>query len=108
MAGLVFQRCLQLQGAARFVSSFDRPNIRYTIVEKNNPTDQLLRFVAEHRGEAGIVYCQSRRRVEQLAERLEAVLDASSEGALFDATVEALEGVIGLLSRLSPRIAATR
>ena len=63
---------LQLQDAARFVSSFDRPNIRYTIVEKSKPAEQLLQFVDAHRGEAGIVYCQSRRRVEQLADRLRA------------------------------------
>ncbi|MEO7937448.1 MAG: DNA helicase RecQ, partial [Burkholderiaceae bacterium] len=59
---------LQLQAARAFVSSFDRPNIRYTIVEKKDPTTQLLRFVqGEHPGEAGIVYCQSRKRVEEIA-----------------------------------------
>ena len=62
---------LQLQGAGQFVSSFDRPNIRYTIVEKADPTRQLLRFIQrEHAGEAGIVYCQSRKRVEEVAELL--------------------------------------
>ena len=59
---------LQLQAARRFVSSFDRPNIRYTIVEKREATQQLLRFVqGEHLGDAGIVYCQSRKRVEEVA-----------------------------------------
>ncbi len=59
---------LQLQNARQFVSSFDRPNIRYTIVEKRDATQQLLRFISsEHRGEAGIVYCQSRKRVEDIA-----------------------------------------
>ncbi|WP_066152336.1 DNA helicase RecQ [Hydrogenophaga pseudoflava] len=63
---------LQLQDARRFVSSFDRPNIRYTIVEKKDGTQQLLRFIRdEHmngRGhDAGIVYCQSRKRVEEVA-----------------------------------------
>ncbi|MBU3738772.1 MAG: RecQ family ATP-dependent DNA helicase, partial [Rhodoferax sp.] len=59
---------LQLQEARLFISSFDRPNIRYAIVEKTDPAQQLLRFIAtEHPGEAGIVYCQSRRRVEEIA-----------------------------------------
>jgi ATP-dependent DNA helicase RecQ len=64
---------LRLEGARQFVSSFDRPNIRYTIVEKTEPMRQLLRFIqSEHEGEAGIVYCQSRRRVEEVAEQLQA------------------------------------
>jgi ATP-dependent DNA helicase RecQ len=59
---------LQLQEARVFVSSFDRPNIRYRIVEKANPRAQLLAFLrAEHEGEAGIVYCLSRRKVEETA-----------------------------------------
>ncbi|NMM08032.1 RecQ family ATP-dependent DNA helicase [Polaromonas sp.] len=59
---------LKLEEAREFVSSFDRPNIRYTIVEKTDATRQLLRFVeTEHDGEAGIVYCQSRKRVEEIA-----------------------------------------
>jgi ATP-dependent DNA helicase RecQ len=62
---------LQLEGAGQFVSSFDRPNIRYTIVEKKDPTQQLLRFIRhEHAGDAGVVYCQSRKRVEEVAELL--------------------------------------
>ena len=62
---------LQLQDARAFVSSFDRPNIRYTIVEKRDSTLQLLRFIErEHGGEAGIVYCQSRRKVEEIAQTL--------------------------------------
>jgi ATP-dependent DNA helicase RecQ len=64
---------LQLQDARQFISSFDRPNIRYTIVEKTDPMKQLLRFIeGEHEGEAGIVYCQSRKRVEEVAEQLQA------------------------------------
>jgi ATP-dependent DNA helicase RecQ len=64
---------LKLQEAREFVSSFDRPNIRYTIVEKTDATRQLLRFIqTEHEGEAGIVYCQSRKRVEEIASTLEA------------------------------------
>lgn len=63
---------LKLDEAAQFISSFDRPNIRYTIVEKTDPTRQLLRFIeAEHAGEAGIVYCQSRKRVEEIADLLQ-------------------------------------
>jgi ATP-dependent DNA helicase RecQ len=59
---------LQLQDARLFISSFDRPNIRYTIVEKTNPRTQLLRFLRdEHDGEAGIVYCQTRKKVEETA-----------------------------------------
>lgn len=62
---------LQLDEARQFVSSFDRPNIRYTIAEKKDPTLQLLRFIErEHAGESGIVYCQSRKRVEEIAELL--------------------------------------
>ncbi|WP_234264543.1 RecQ family ATP-dependent DNA helicase [Hydrogenophaga sp. NFH-34] len=67
---------LQLQDARRFVSSFDRPNIRYTIVERQDGTQQLLRFIRdEHtdgqgRHDAGIVYCQSRKRVEDIAAQL--------------------------------------
>ncbi len=62
---------LQLEEAGQFVSSFDRPNIRYTIAEKKDATHQLLRFIErEHAGEAGIVYCQSRKRVEEIAEAL--------------------------------------
>ncbi len=64
---------LGLEQARRFVASFDRPNIHYTIVEKNDPTRQLLRFITqEHAGESGIVYAQSRRRVDELAETLRA------------------------------------
>ncbi len=62
---------LQLEQARTFVSSFDRPNIRYTIVEKKDASQQLLRFIgSEHAGEAGIVYCQSRKRVEEVAQLL--------------------------------------
>ena len=63
---------LQLQQARRFISSFDRPNIAYAIVEKKEPAAQLLRFIEnEHAGEAGIVYCQSRKRVEEVAQLLQ-------------------------------------
>jgi len=63
---------LGLAGARVFVSSFDRPNIRYTIVDKADARAQLLRFIEdEHRGEAGIVYCLSRRKVDETAEWLQ-------------------------------------
>jgi ATP-dependent DNA helicase RecQ len=64
---------LALQSARLFISSFDRPNIRYTIAEKDDPRKQLLRFIRdEHEGDAGIVYCQSRRKVEETADWLRA------------------------------------
>jgi ATP-dependent DNA helicase RecQ len=58
---------LGLAEARIFVASFDRPNIRYTIVERDNPRRQLLGFLADHRGEAGIVYCLSRKKVDETA-----------------------------------------
>jgi ATP-dependent DNA helicase RecQ len=59
---------LHLEGARIFIASFDRPNIRYRIVEKANARAQLLAFLrAEHDGDAGIVYCLSRRKVEETA-----------------------------------------
>jgi len=66
---------LALQDARVFISSFDRPNIRYRIVEKDNARSQLLDFIrAEHRHptgtDAGIVYCLSRRKVDETAEWL--------------------------------------
>ncbi len=80
---------LQLENAQQFVSSFDRPNIRYTIVEKKDATHQLLRFIQhEHQDgqvqDSGIVYCQSRRRVEEVAQ------------ALCDAGIQALPYHAGL------------
>ena len=58
---------LQLQDAHRFVSSFDRPNIRYSVVLKDNARAQLQDFLRGHHGQAGIVYCLSRRKVEETA-----------------------------------------
>ncbi len=80
---------LQLQNARAFVSSFDRPNIRYTIVEKRESVQQLLRFIErDHDGDAGIVYCQSRRKVEDVAQ------------TLVDAGIRALPYHAGLDSRV--------
>mgnify|MGYP003857216903 FL=1 len=62
---------LALEQAHSFVSGFDRPNIRYRIVQKQNAKQQLLNFIrAEHAGDAGIVYCLSRKKVESTAEWL--------------------------------------
>lgn len=62
---------LNLDNARQFVSSFDRPNIRYRITQKNNARQQLEDFLeAEHPNDAGIIYCLSRRKVEETAEWL--------------------------------------
>jgi len=59
---------LQLDDARVFISSFDRPNIRYEVVEKENARSQLLDFIrARHPGESGIVYCLSRTKTEETA-----------------------------------------
>ena len=80
---------LQLQEARQFVSSFDRPNIRYRIAEKKDPSAQLARFIEEeHEGDAGVVYCQSRKRVEETAQMLcERGVDALPYHAGLDAAV---------------------
>ncbi len=63
---------LQLDKARVFASSADRPNIRYRVVDKANGRTQVLQFIrAEHAGEAGIVYCLSRKKVEETADFLE-------------------------------------
>jgi len=62
---------LNLEQAKLYLSGFDRPNIRYRIVQKQNSRDQLLDFIrAEHAGDAGIVYCLSRKKVDATAEWL--------------------------------------
>lgn len=59
---------LQLSGAAKFIACFDRPNIRYTIAEGGSNREQLWRFLeAEHPEDAGIIYCLSRKKVEETA-----------------------------------------
>jgi ATP-dependent DNA helicase RecQ len=59
---------LSLENAEQFVSSFDRPNIRYRITQKNNARQQLLHFLeTEHTDDAGIIYCLSRKKVEETA-----------------------------------------
>ncbi len=61
---------LHLQNAERFLSSFDRPNIFYRIVPKEQPRKQLLAFLSERRSDAGIVYCLSRKKVDEVAQFL--------------------------------------
>jgi len=64
-------RLLQLHDPLIQISSFDRPNIRYTLMEKFKPTEQLLRYVQDQRGKCGIIYCNSRAKVEDTAARLQ-------------------------------------
>ncbi len=59
---------LALDNAEQFISSFDRPNIRYAISDAGNAKESMLRFLDEHHdGDAGIVYCLSRRKVDETA-----------------------------------------
>ncbi|MDQ2779158.1 MAG: DNA helicase RecQ [Pseudomonadota bacterium] len=84
---------LKLEEARQFIANFDRPNIRYTIIEKDEPKKQLLRFIRdEHEDsdgtDAGIVYCQSRKRVDETAAWLcEQGLNALPYHAGLDAAV---------------------
>jgi len=82
---------LGLAGAPCFVASFDRPNIRYEIVDKQNALAQLKAFIAErHAGDAGIVYCLSRAKVEDTAAALaDAGIAALPYHAGLDASVRA-------------------
>ncbi len=63
---------LGLLQAPCFITGFDRPNIRYTVVEKREPLQQLKRFLQGHGSEAGIIYCLSRKRTEDVAGKLSA------------------------------------
>src|SRR6185503_13254140 len=83
---------LRLADSPQFVSSFDRPNIRYEIVDKRNAVSQLKEFIRErHAGDAGVVYCLSRNRVEEVA------------AALDDASIAALPYHAGLDSSIRSR-----
>ncbi len=66
------RRRLGLLNAPCYVASFDRPNLRLTVVEKRKPVAQLTQFLTAHPGEAGIVYCLSRQKTEEVAKRLAA------------------------------------
>jgi len=61
---------LGLEQAQVFTTSFDRPNISYSIVERDKPREQLLDFLGSHKGESGIVYCLSRAKVEDVSDWL--------------------------------------
>jgi ATP-dependent DNA helicase RecQ len=61
---------LALTSAEVFTTSFDRPNIAYEIVERDQPRQQLLQFLSRHKGSSGIVYCLSRAKVEDTADWL--------------------------------------
>ncbi|MDX8393199.1 MAG: DNA helicase RecQ [Mariprofundales bacterium] len=63
--------CLAMTKAKRFISSFDRPNIRYLIIEKRHPMQQILQFLSDRPNESGIIYCLSRKRVEEVAVTLQ-------------------------------------
>ncbi|MGH8077619.1 MAG: RecQ family ATP-dependent DNA helicase, partial [Lysobacter sp.] len=81
---------LALDDARQFVSSFDRPNIRYRVVHKDGGTRQLLDFLVAHRGQSGIVYALSRKRVDSTAEQLRAAgIDALPYHAGMDSAARA-------------------
>ncbi len=81
---------LSLEDARQFVSSFDRPNIRYSVEPRDNGRNQLLGFLQAHRGSSGIVYCLSRRKVEATADFLTAQgIDALPYHAGLDSSVRA-------------------
>ena len=86
---------LALRSAEVFTTSFDRPNIAYEIVERDQPRQQLLQFLSRHKGSSGIVYCLSRAKVEETAEWLNAqgiralAYHAGMERALRDANQDA-------------------
>ncbi len=63
---------LGLERARHYVASFDRPNIRYTVLEKHRPMEQLTRFLDNRGAESGIVYALSRKRTEEITAQLEA------------------------------------
>ncbi len=61
---------LNLNDAHIYLGSFDRPNIRYNLLEKHKPVSQVIRFLATQKGQCGIIYCGSRKKVEMLTEKL--------------------------------------
>jgi ATP-dependent DNA helicase RecQ len=79
---------LHLSPERCFVSGFDRPNIRYTVLEKNKPAEQLQAFLKLHQQESGIVYCLSRKQVEKVTQML---LDKNYQVAAYHAGLSAHE-----------------
>lgn len=63
---------LQLNQPHTYLGSFDRPNIRYTVQEKFKPLEQLVKFIQKQSGKSGIIYCNSRKKVEEITEKLSA------------------------------------
>ena len=63
---------LRLNNPHTYLGSFDRPNIRYTVQEKFKPMEQLAKFIVGQKGKSGIVYCNSRKKVEEITEKLSA------------------------------------
>lgn len=63
---------LHLEQPHTYLGSFDRPNIRYTVQEKFKPMEQLAKFISSQNGKSGIVYCNSRKKVEEITEKLAA------------------------------------
>ncbi|QLB16084.1 ATP-dependent DNA helicase RecQ [Mannheimia varigena] len=61
---------LRLNDPHIYLGSFDRPNIRYTVQEKFKPLEQLLKFINKQQGKSGIIYCNSRKKVEEITEKL--------------------------------------
>ncbi|BCL71594.1 ATP-dependent DNA helicase recQ [Vibrio nigripulchritudo SFn27] len=61
---------LHLEEPLEYLGSFDRPNIRYNLVEKHKPVSQVIRFLATQQGQCGVIYCGSRKKVEMLTEKL--------------------------------------
>ena len=91
--GLQQAAFMKLEHAACFVSGFDRPNIFYRIVPKDKPRQQLQGFLREHRGNAGIVYCLSRRKVEDTAAWL---CDQGHEALAYHAGMDAESRLLAL------------
>lgn len=77
---------LQLNHARTYISGFDRPNIRYTVLEKQKPFAQLTNFLQSRQDESGIVYCLSRKRVEKVTAQL---IDAGFKAASYHAGLSA-------------------
>lgn len=61
---------LQLVDPHHYLGSFDRPNIRYTLLEKHKPVSQIIRYLDTQKGHCGIIYCGSRKKVEMVTEKL--------------------------------------